>query len=142
MKTALPPAQDQKQQQTVTKFYRFNGVGTAVLGKRDFRPDGTYLTTAWFTILWVPIVPIESYRILPQKSFSFIIQEVFSVSKKQVRCTYAFSLTYVLLLVLTFLYSINTNTVGLLYGCCVTAAFIPFAVRRYARRKLRLTSRL
>jgi len=34
-------------------------------GKRDFRTDGSYVTTKWFTFLWVPLVPLRSMRVKP-----------------------------------------------------------------------------
>jgi len=34
-------------------------------GKRDFQPDGSYVTTLWFVCCYVPIVPIQSKRIKP-----------------------------------------------------------------------------
>jgi len=45
--------------------YRINGFGTAYYGKRDRAEDGSYITTQWVTALWVPIVPLGSYRVLP-----------------------------------------------------------------------------
>jgi hypothetical protein len=40
-----------------------NGFGTSYYGKRDFRSDGSWLTTKWFVIFWIPIFPIRSLRI-------------------------------------------------------------------------------
>jgi hypothetical protein len=42
-----------------------NGVGTRFIGERDFRPDGSYITTNFFCILYVPIFPIHSLRVIP-----------------------------------------------------------------------------
>src|ERR1700735_2585051 len=44
---------------------RVNGIGTTLLGARDFRADGTYNTTEWVTFLFVPLVPLRGLRILP-----------------------------------------------------------------------------
>lgn len=41
----------------------FMGYGTALYGKRDFHPDGSYITTMWVTMLWVPVFPLKSLRI-------------------------------------------------------------------------------
>jgi len=30
--------------------FSFNGVGTMFYGQRDFRLDGTYVTTEWFVV--------------------------------------------------------------------------------------------
>lgn len=42
-----------------------NGTGTRVYGKRDFRTDGSFVTTKWITFSWVPLVPLRSMRIKP-----------------------------------------------------------------------------
>ena len=46
-------------------IYSFSGCGTMYYGKRDQRPDGTYIMTAWITLLFVPLIPVGSYRVLP-----------------------------------------------------------------------------
>lgn len=45
--------------------FTFRGIGAMHYGKRDFRPDGSYVTTLWFVVLYVPIVPIHSKRMRP-----------------------------------------------------------------------------
>jgi hypothetical protein len=40
-----------------------NGFGTSYYGAR-WLPDGTYITTKWVVVLFVPIFPVESVRIL------------------------------------------------------------------------------
>jgi len=45
--------------------YTLNGFGTKYYGKRDPGQDGSYITTMWITALYVPIVPLGSYRVLP-----------------------------------------------------------------------------
>jgi hypothetical protein len=42
-----------------------NGTGTRVYGKRDFRTDGSFVTTKWITCLWVPLIPLRSMRVKP-----------------------------------------------------------------------------
>src|SRR5882724_2920451 len=41
----------------------FHGIGTMVYGERDYWPDGSYVTTEWFVIAWMPIIPLYSKRI-------------------------------------------------------------------------------
>lgn len=137
MNSALPPQEDKKQPK-VTRFWRVNGIGTIVLGKRDFRADGTHLTTAWITLLWVPVIPLESYRVLPDEGSSFRIRDVLPVNKKQVLFTYAFAATYIFLVVLALLGLDKNDSFGALFFCLFAVALIPFGMRRYARRKLGL----
>jgi hypothetical protein len=41
-----------------------NGIGTTAYGRRDLDPEtGTYVLTQWFTILYIPLIPIASYRV-------------------------------------------------------------------------------
>lgn len=45
--------------------YTLNGFGTRYYGRRDPADDGSYITTLWITALYVPILPLGSYRVLP-----------------------------------------------------------------------------
>jgi hypothetical protein len=42
-----------------------NGFGTTYYGRRYPAEDGSYVTTLWVTALWVPLLPLASYRVLP-----------------------------------------------------------------------------
>ncbi len=41
----------------------FNGFGTRLYGKRDRKPDGSFSTTKWVVIFWIPLLPLKSYRV-------------------------------------------------------------------------------
>jgi hypothetical protein len=41
----------------------FRGIGTRFFGKRDFRPDGTFLTTEFSVLGNLPVLPIRSVRV-------------------------------------------------------------------------------
>ena len=43
--------------------YTIQGVGTTFYGKRDFRADGTYVTTEWAVLFHIPVLPIQSLRV-------------------------------------------------------------------------------
>ncbi|WP_008308223.1 hypothetical protein [Leptolyngbya sp. PCC 6406] len=45
--------------------FNVNGIGTTYYGRRDFRPDGSYITTEWFIFLMVPIAPLRTFRVWP-----------------------------------------------------------------------------
>ena len=45
--------------------YTLNGFGTKFYGKRDQAADGSYVTTKWLTALYVPVIPVGSYRVKP-----------------------------------------------------------------------------
>lgn len=39
------------------------GTGTLYYGKRDFRSDGSYLTTEFIAFCWIAIFPVRSLRV-------------------------------------------------------------------------------
>jgi hypothetical protein len=41
----------------------FFGFGTSIYGKRDFHSDGSFITTKWVVLFWVPVLPIGSVRL-------------------------------------------------------------------------------
>lgn len=42
-----------------------NGFGTKYYGQRDFRPDGSYVTTNFICLAFLPIIPLHSVRVIP-----------------------------------------------------------------------------
>jgi hypothetical protein len=45
-----------------------NGCGTKYYGRRDQESDGSYITTEWIVFLFLPLIPIGSYRVQLLKS--------------------------------------------------------------------------
>jgi len=45
--------------------FTWNGCGTRFYGQRDATEDGSYITTLWLSLVWVPVLPLASYRIRP-----------------------------------------------------------------------------
>ena len=44
--------------------YSFYGFGTTLYGACDFQPNGSYITTEWITALYIPLIPLNSQRVL------------------------------------------------------------------------------
>ncbi|MEZ4409594.1 MAG: hypothetical protein R3A52_24450 [Polyangiales bacterium] len=44
-------------------LFTMNGVGTMLYGSRDARDDGSYIATRFFTLLFVPLIPIDAWRV-------------------------------------------------------------------------------
>ncbi len=44
-------------------MHTFNGIGTMLYGRHLPEPDGSYIATLWFTILFVPLWPLGSYLV-------------------------------------------------------------------------------
>ena len=45
--------------------YTYKGIGTKYYGKRDLEEDGSYLTTEWVVFVYLPLIPLRSYRVRP-----------------------------------------------------------------------------
>ena len=58
-----------------------NGIGTTLYGKRDVEPDGSYVATKWFIFLLLPIIPISSYRVLPNTPKMNFLTQVTNYSR-------------------------------------------------------------
>jgi hypothetical protein len=43
--------------------FSINGCGTRYYGKRDKLQDGSYITTEWITLFFIPIIPLRSFRV-------------------------------------------------------------------------------
>jgi hypothetical protein len=58
-----------------------NGIGTAYYGKRDVRENGSYITTEWVIFLYLPIVPVASFRVTPLPIFDPLAAREYYVTK-------------------------------------------------------------
>jgi hypothetical protein len=60
-----------------------NGTGTHLYGDRERDIGGTYITTKWVVILWVPIIPLSSWRVYPmgEGQVDYIIGEASRTSQ-------------------------------------------------------------
>jgi hypothetical protein len=116
----------------------FNGLGTTLYGKRDIRNDGSHITTEWFVIFYVPIIPLQSMRInhidgdkffLAYSSSSYKIVEYLSLCVPQILHTYLYLFS---LLTLGFLvFSADKAVLKLLFATMFFAfLFIPTFIRK------------
>jgi hypothetical protein len=47
------------------KFINIFEFGTLLYGSRDKNSiDNSFITTAWFTLFYLPIIPLDSYRVI------------------------------------------------------------------------------
>ncbi len=72
-----------------------NGIGTTLYGKREVNfLDNSYIATKWFIVFFLPIYPLESYRVINVKRKFFSRQPAtyqmtkVSLHKKQIINTY------------------------------------------------------
>jgi hypothetical protein len=136
--------------------YTFNGIGTTFYGQRDFRVDGTYITTEWIAVFYFPIVPLRSLRVRYQgpgdpprfgigSSENYAVYEKSFPHWKQVLCTYgyvAFLIAWVYFVGSTaisrFPHALDkVSSVTMIFIVCMIPVPTPWILRHYAQRKLR-----
>jgi len=88
-----------------------NGFGTGYIGQRAFRSDGSYTTTEWIILAFLPVVPLRSHRLirnpsqdrnlLVYMSHGYVVVETLPIDKRQVLSVYGFFLLYLLWITLT-----------------------------------------
>lgn len=134
----------------------FNGFGTTYYGERDNHLDGSYVTTEWVILYFVPVIPLRSLRVIyrgatePKKEWPalpgtvhhFDIVERQKINWKQVLCVYGFALGLLgwVFAVIWFLATrINPDGTylgaGLVAVLCVAPIFILLVLRWSAKRK-------
>lgn len=129
----------------------FQGIGTMLIGKRDFYTDGSYITTQWFVLFFVPMFPIRSLRVCPTGSgerrsrFGFGWRESYTVyaqtspNLKQVLSVYLFTVLWFCSVVSVICWDTARQKNGDMDSFALLLAvslpfLIPFTLRYYARR--------
>jgi hypothetical protein len=129
-----------------------NGFGTKLLGERDFCRNGSYVTTKWVSIFWIPVLPLESLRIRETEGFDIgvladlqytVLEQLPNLHLKQVLSVYLFVAAFIAWIVLGGWLSLNiqyfsTGLVPLLWILGLPAiGSIPFVLRYRAKKKIR-----
>lgn len=123
----------------------FNGCGTAIYGKRDFEADGSFVTTKWVVVFFIPMWPLKSMRVKKvvksrwfqwfkhdYQPVSYLVRELEGPCWRQVILTWAYCL---------FLYytarALNvppfTNSIPLSVILVGAATVLPWTLRKLAR---------
>ena len=74
-----------------------NGIGTRYLGASDRHDDGSFVTTEWFVLFYVPLLPLKSQRVVyigdyssgGQSIQSYSVREPAPLDKRLVGIVYA-----------------------------------------------------
>jgi len=115
----------------------WNGIGTTYIGARDRYPDGSFVTTEWFVILMIPIIPIRSSRVLYLGSSSgwrrhsnqYMIGEIVPNDIKHILSTYFITIVSILSgiwLLYTIMLSYAYTSWGPIAG--IIGLFTPFLI--------------
>jgi hypothetical protein len=87
----------------------FGGFGTRYCGERDYRKDGSYMTTTFFCIFFFPVFPLHSVRVIPDPKNNewdemhesyYLVSEKRAPNLPQVLSVYLFEATVIALIVL------------------------------------------
>jgi hypothetical protein len=132
------------------EMHSFQGTGTSFVGKRDFRPNESYVTTEFYTLMGIPIAPIRSYRVMEgdttKKDFStyihhYTILDETKLNAKQVFCVYAYMafILFAVCLFFTIMFNFVENISSevfllILLGLCLIVGFIPYWLRQSAKK--------
>jgi hypothetical protein len=54
--------------------FQFHGIGM-MYGERGYWPDGSFVTTEWFAVAWVPIFPICSKRVSYAQNSAYAVYD-------------------------------------------------------------------
>jgi hypothetical protein len=67
------------------------------MGERDFRPDGSYITTEFFILFLFPVAPLRSYRVIPLKGNEYaVVEKLPSYHSLQARSIQAMAIACIL----------------------------------------------
>ncbi len=125
-----------------------DGLVTVTAGKAGFLPDGSYVTTRWFSIMMVPLLPIRSYRVLegrnlPNGSFRACLDVGLQI--RQILNVYlfmAFTVGWLALAPLTLGEYFLDKPIWLFLGALALSLWMPAVLLRTVRRRARRRSKL
>ena len=130
----------------------FNGFGSAFYGQRDFRNDGSHLTTEWVILAYFPFVPMRSLRVIPDRqkdqnlivytSSSFVVVETLPCDRNQVLCVYGFVLLCICwaVVLIRSLIELNGNWPNhamIVYFLAVILGIVPMILPWYLRWRVK-----
>lgn len=120
-----------------------NGIGTSFVGECGHEKDGSYISTRWFTFVYVPVIPLFSARIHGQSegkltpvglSWATDYEEL-PLHMPQVLRTYGYlALMVLLLLMVPKISDWNLNPL-IIFPIGAAAAALPWFLRRRARKQ-------
>ncbi len=93
--------------------FTIQGFGTTFVGQRDFEADGSYITTEWVALLFIPVIPLRSLRVKEATrggtpfytTQSYLVHRKLPLHLKQVFCVYGFLVLFPVLAMLAAIVS-------------------------------------
>lgn len=132
-----------------------HGIGTTYYGKRDFEPDGSYITTEFVIFIGIPIVPLQSLRVryvgstgivfpIVHSEENYIVLATTRPNKKQVLSVYGFvAFLAFWVLGVFWVYGRMEGKLGqtaasaMWYFLCALPGLLLIVLRRAAKRKIK-----
>jgi hypothetical protein len=131
--------------------FTFHGIGTKTYGERDHWPDGSFVTTEWFVVAYLPISPSVSMRVSYTRSSpyarydreGYYIHETLPANRKQVVGTYLWFASVIATIVLWAEFQNDLekyvgdadNAAGLWLLLLAILLALPFTLRWLAKRR-------
>lgn len=131
--------------------FKFHGVGMLVYGERDYRPDGSFVTTQFFAVAYLPLFPIISKRISYTRisdyssydTDGYFVYETLPLDHRQVLSVYGWFVAVIAPLLvwgtfqdpLTKLLEDEDLAAGLCLLFSAVAFVLPFFLRRWAKHR-------
>lgn len=131
--------------------FLIHGIGTMVCGEREYWPDGSFITTEWCVLAWVPIIPLCSKRISYTRNSDFAtydvhggyyVYESMGVNRRQALYVYCWLFT---VLAPIALFAVSQRAIERVFdedtvaGVCLalsgTAFVFPYFLRRWVKRR-------
>ena len=129
-----------------------HGIGVMTYGEREYWPDGSFVTTEWFVLGWIPIIPLGSKRIAYTRNSDYAtydasggywVFETMGVNRKQALFVYLWFVSILGPIVVwgTFqnplakLFRDEDRAAAAVLALTATAFVFPYFLRRWAKRR-------
>jgi len=126
-------------------------IGPVLYGRRDFFPDGSFVTTQWFAFAWVPLFPMWSQRVSQYQTSvnavrdpsGWYVHDITGPNLKQVLCVYAWCASMIATVFIGARFQDNLSRIigdedraaGLLLLALAVIGSLPYVLRRLAKRR-------
>ncbi|MBI3730957.1 MAG: hypothetical protein HY254_21825 [Burkholderiales bacterium] len=109
-----------------------NGIGTTFYGKCKFNADHSFITTKWVVLVFIPIIPLASYRFIEESSSTFeVVDSDLPLELMQVLRIWLFVALLGFGLTLSDKLKLGGAGLFVLFGIICA---IPFLMRLFAKR--------
>ena len=131
--------------------FTVHGIGTAIYGERDYWPDGSFVTTEWAVLAWVPVFPTFSKRISysqtsPYATYDasgYYLHETTAPNLKQVLYVYGWFACLIALFVAFGMFQDSFSRIvgdedraaALWFAALGIVIVLPYGLRRVAKRR-------